>query len=296
MTERLGAGSISRWVGILRARGAVSDRPDPDGDTVEEAARALWGRFFRRMVGLARVRLRASRAGDAAVDGEDVALSAFESFCEGATRGRFPDLFDRDDLWRLLVVITTRKALSESRRQNRQKRGGGLVRNETDVAALDDEDELLSLAVGTEPTPETAALVLEQYRLLLDHLADDTLRQVAVWRMEGYTGDEIAAKLGCAAADRRPAARPDPDHLARRRRDGLLTFRLVELRNSCSAWHATPADGHIPGMRATRLPIGPRWRPTCPSTTPTLPVASIACAASSRTTGGTVAIPRSRRC
>ncbi len=204
MTERLGAGSISRWVGVLRAGGAASDHLVPDGETVEEAARALWGRFFRRMVGLARLRLRASGAGDAAVDGEDVALSAFESFCKGANRGHFPDLFDRDDLWRLLVVITTRKVLSESRRRNRQKRGGGLVRNETDVAALDDEDRLLSLAVGTEPTPETAALVLEQYRLLLDSLGDDTLRQVAVWRMEGYTSDEIAARVGCA---RRTVAR-----------------------------------------------------------------------------------------
>ena len=204
MTERLDEGSISRWVGVLRAGGAAADVPAPSEDTVEEAARALWGRFFRRMVGLARARLRASRAGDAAVDDEDVALSAFESFCAGAARGRFPDLFDRDDLWRLLVVITTRKALSESRRRNRLKRGGGLVRNETDVAALDDEDELLALAVGAEPTPETAALVLEEYRRLLDRLADDTLRAVAVWRMEGYGSDEIAAKLGCA---RRTVAR-----------------------------------------------------------------------------------------
>ncbi len=156
------------------------------------------------MVGLARRKLDASRASDVAVDEEDVALSAFDSFCGGAADGRYPDLFDRDDLWRLLVVITTRKAISESRRQNRQKRGAGLVRNESQLSSLDDEDEVLARAVGTEPTPESAAIVVEEYRRLLDRLGDDTLRKVAVWRMEGFSVDEIAEKLGCA---RRTVAR-----------------------------------------------------------------------------------------
>jgi hypothetical protein len=41
-------------------------------------------------------------------------------------------------------------------------------------------------------------MVAEQYCRLLDILGDETLRRVAVWRLEGYTGEEIAAKLGCA--------------------------------------------------------------------------------------------------
>ena len=28
-------------------------------------------------------------------------------------------------------------------------------------------------------------------------LGDDTLRKVAVWKMEGYTNEEIAGHLGC---------------------------------------------------------------------------------------------------
>ena len=44
-----------------------------------------------------------------AADEEDVALSAFDSFCRGAEQGRFPQLDGRDDLWHLLVVITVRK-------------------------------------------------------------------------------------------------------------------------------------------------------------------------------------------
>jgi hypothetical protein len=52
--------------------------------------------------------------------------------------------------------------------------------------------------VGEEPTPEFAAQVAEECRRLLDLLGDETLRQVAVWKMEGYTNDEIAGRLSCS--------------------------------------------------------------------------------------------------
>jgi len=57
-------------------------------------------------------------------------LSAFNSFCDGAARGKFPQLNDRDELWRLLVVITARKAMAQANRNARQKRGGGRVVSE----------------------------------------------------------------------------------------------------------------------------------------------------------------------
>jgi DNA-directed RNA polymerase specialized sigma24 family protein len=178
-------GSVTRWIAGLK-----------DGD--RQAAQPLWERYFARMAGLARSRLRAVRFKDAACDEEDAALSAFESLCAGLARGQFPQLSDRDDLWRLLVVITSRKVLVQARQQLRQKRGGGNVRPASDLAGdSDDEDELLVRVVSTEPTPEFAAMVAEEYRRLLDRLGNDALRQVAILRMEGATGDEIAAKLGC---------------------------------------------------------------------------------------------------
>jgi ECF sigma factor len=89
------------------------------------AARELWSRYFPRLVGLARKKLQ--DAPRAVADEEDVALSAFDSFCRAAQRGRFPDVTDRDGLWRLLVVFTARKAAHLRRDQGRQKRGGGLI-------------------------------------------------------------------------------------------------------------------------------------------------------------------------
>ena len=47
-------------------------------------------------------------------------------------------------------------------------------------------------------------MMAEQCRILLDALDDDSLRQVALCRMEGYNNDEIAEQLGCA---RRTVAR-----------------------------------------------------------------------------------------
>src|SRR4051794_12636924 len=99
-------GSVSRWIGELKG-----------GDPA--AAQPLWDRYYARLVRLARVKLRRSRPRGAEADEEDAALSAFESFCTGMARGRFPQLADRDDLWRLLVVITARKAWAQSQRLGR---------------------------------------------------------------------------------------------------------------------------------------------------------------------------------
>lgn len=72
-----------------------------------ESIERLWADYFQRLVALARKFLpRDSRR---AADEEDVALSAFQSLCKGAAAGQFPKLNDREDLWRLLVVITIRK-------------------------------------------------------------------------------------------------------------------------------------------------------------------------------------------
>ena len=187
-------GSVTRWLDDLKA-----------GD--REAVQPLWERYYARLVALARSKLRA-RPRAAAEDEEDAALSAFNSFCAGAERGRFPRLADRDDLWKLLVVITARKAGAQAQRQGRQKRGGGRVVAECDLPGPgpgpDRPDDVLGRATGAEPSPEFAAMVAEECGRLLDALGDESLRRVALDRMVGYTSDEIAGRLGCA---RRTVAR-----------------------------------------------------------------------------------------
>lgn len=186
-------GSVTGWLGALK-----------EGDP--EAVQPLWERYYTKLVGLARGKLQQRRRNGAAEDEEDAALSAFHSFCDGAARGRFPKLGDRDDLWKLLVVITARKISAQAQREGRLKRGAGRVIGEG-VLAGDDSSSPggpLDLLPGPEPTPEFAAQVAEEVQRLLDALDDDQLRKIAVDRMEGYTTDEIAERLGCA---RRTVAR-----------------------------------------------------------------------------------------
>ncbi len=188
-------GSVTCWLGNLK-----------DGDLA--AAQPLWERYFARLVGVARGKLRKVRKTSAGEDEEDAALSAFNSFCGGMARGRFPQLADRDDLWKLLVVITARKAMAQAQREGRKKRGGGRVVDEAALfgQAAGDEGSLAGLEriAGDGPTPEFAAMMSEECQRLLNALDDDSLRQVALSRMEGYTNDEIADQLGCA---RRTVAR-----------------------------------------------------------------------------------------
>jgi DNA-directed RNA polymerase specialized sigma24 family protein len=169
-------GSVTRWLGPLQA-----------GDPA--AAQQLWERYFCRLVGVARAKLRG--APRCAADEEDVALSAFDSFCRQAEQGRFPQLADRDCLWRLLVTITARKAARQARGEGRQKRGGG-------AAPVADAEAVLAEALSREPSPEFAAGVAEECQGLLSRLGDRDLQAVALLRMEGYSVEEVADKLGCA--------------------------------------------------------------------------------------------------
>jgi len=172
-------GTVTFWIGQLKA-----------GD--EQAAQKLWEGYFGRLVNLAKAKLRGAQRRVA--DEEDVALSAFDSLCRGAERQRFPKLDDRNDLWQLLVMITARKAIDLRQHENRQRRGGGLA----PVGLGHDEANLLEQIVGCEPTPDFALQVIEESQLLLAGLDDAELRKIALWKMEGYSNEEIAERLGVA--------------------------------------------------------------------------------------------------
>lgn len=162
-----------------------------------DSAQLLWQRYFDKLRTLARARLK--NASRRVSDEEDAALSAMDSLCRGLQEGRFPKLNDREDLWQLLVVITTRKAINQVNRERRQRRGGGDVRGESVFYSLRDGAGVRGIEqiVGRDPTPEFAVMCVEQYERLLHSLGDETLRRVAVWKMEGYTREEIAERLEC---------------------------------------------------------------------------------------------------
>jgi DNA-directed RNA polymerase specialized sigma24 family protein len=168
-------GSITQCLNAL-------ERGDP------EAAQRIWNAYVTRLVDLARARL--SGVPRRAADEEDEALSASDSFWRGAQRGRFARLDDRDDPWQLRMVITIRKARNSAKHERLRSRAGGQVRMRTGPAPCRDDD-----LPGVEPSPEPAALGADECRRLSDAPLDESLRQVAQLRPEGYNDLEIATEL-----------------------------------------------------------------------------------------------------
>jgi DNA-directed RNA polymerase specialized sigma24 family protein len=177
-------GSVTHWITQLK-----------QGE--RGAAGPLWERYYCLLVERARRKLVGAPRG--AADEEDVVLTAFDSFCRAAEQGRFPKLDDRNDLWQLLLVLTDREAIDHKRRENADRRGGGRVLHEGALPAGDSAggDTPLVRLVSREPTPEVAAQVAEEWRRLFGLLNDPELEEVARLKMECYSLEEIAARLGC---------------------------------------------------------------------------------------------------
>jgi DNA-directed RNA polymerase specialized sigma24 family protein len=172
-------GDVTRWLHQLK-----------EGD--RSAVQDLWQRYYARLVGLAQQHLCHSVRRVA--DEEDVALSAFKSFCLRAEKGGFPRLDDSDDLWQVLVTITVCKAADVANHERRQKRGDGAV---VVASELGDGDAFVEL-LSREPDPAQAAEVAENCQRLLEALGEGKLREIAVAKMEGQTNKAIAARLGVA--------------------------------------------------------------------------------------------------
>jgi DNA-directed RNA polymerase specialized sigma24 family protein len=177
-----GSDSVTQWLAGVKG-----------GDPV--AVERIWRRYFESLVRLARAHLRTAPRG--AEDEEDAALSAFDSFCDAAARGRFPRLEDRDDLWRVLVTITARKAIDQVQRHRAERRGGGRVVGEAVLDLAVPGGEFLAGLADPGPTPEFAAIMAEECRRRLDALPDEVYRRVALLKMEGFSNEEIADRLGC---------------------------------------------------------------------------------------------------
>lgn len=192
------------------------------------AAQPLWERYFGELVRLARARLDGTRRGMA--DEEDVALSAFDSFCRGVAEGQFPQLRDRKNLWSVLVTITARMAINLAKHERRRKRGGGHAR--TEGTTTEDEARTLDQVVGSEPTPAFAAQVAEERGRLLALLENEELKSIATWKMKG---DSNARCTGwCRTAT---ASRATPCALLRARRCARPSGGITKPRTpAASGW------------------------------------------------------------
>jgi RNA polymerase sigma factor (sigma-70 family) len=149
-------------------------------DGSSSAARPLLAAYFDRLVQLAGKRLQ-NLPGLHGYD-EDLALRSFHSVYQRLGDPERPlGLAGRDDLWRLLAMRTVSRAIDLIRRHRTWEIPG------------DDFEELLT----REPSPEEVAATADECRRLLDLLDGPELRQIALWKVEGFTNEEIAARLDC---------------------------------------------------------------------------------------------------
>ncbi len=170
-------GTITRCIRDL-ATGETSRR--------EEAARELWEYFFADLMCYARRRLLAAHASRGSSDEEDAAARAFTKVCRGIERGQLK-LSNRIDLSKVLHSQTTREVITLLHRAKR------------DAGRSSDEFTLVQIPDTSLPA-ELLLLAFDACQRLLDLLATDELRQIAIWKLAGYTNDEIRLKLGCSVA------------------------------------------------------------------------------------------------
>ena len=171
---------------------SVSGWIDQLADRNQQAAEQLWQHVAVRLQEFAAQRLdvRTRRHYDEC----DAANSAFHSLCRGLSDGRI-EAKNRDALWGLLAVITSRKISAQQRHFNRQKRGGGAVRGESAFAEFGYAG--INAIVGNQPTPDVLAEVSESCARMLDALPDETMKKIVLLKFQGSTNGEVADELKC---------------------------------------------------------------------------------------------------
>jgi RNA polymerase sigma-70 factor, ECF subfamily len=165
----------------------VVPRPTTPADT---DPKAVFERFSRRLIGLARVHLDARLQNK--VDPEDVVQSAYKSFLVRYGDGALADGWE--GLWGLLTLITIRKCADRARYYDADCRN--LLR-EAGASPAADSAVLWLEAAGREPTPDEAIVLAETVEELLGGLDGDE-RTIVELSLQGYSTQEISEQTGRA--------------------------------------------------------------------------------------------------
>ncbi len=166
-----------------------------DARVRNDAARQIWKRYFPPLLDLARRHL--SPKIRRRQDEEDVLQNMYFSFCRRQQAGKFERLDNRDDLWRMLVMMTLRKTRKIARNEQRRRRD--YRREEALSPGANDESAnwMFEQMDTSTPTPDEAAALAEELHRRLEAL-DPPVREIAALRLSGHSTAEIAERLGCS--------------------------------------------------------------------------------------------------
>lgn len=169
-------GSVTHWIKQIKA-----------GE--ESAAANLWDRYHERLLNVAKRKLHADPG---PADEEDVVIDALASFFHRTKNGRFPELRDREGLWKLLVTITNRKAMNQATKANRQKRG-----RDATVGSI---NEFVTPTADSRTEPDYVVMVAESLAIMLESLGDDELREIALAKLDGFSNQDISQHINRSVA------------------------------------------------------------------------------------------------
>ena len=158
-----------------------------------DAANLLWHHYFERLVRAVRNRLHGQNR--AISDEEDIVLSVFDSFYVAVEKGRFPDLADRDDLWKLLLRMSARKVVDKHRRDTRKRRGGDVEIHP--LRSVHDDGHAIDV-IGDDPSPDMILMMKESMDEFFSHLGVGQLSELAGAKLEGYSNSELAERFECS--------------------------------------------------------------------------------------------------
>lgn len=159
-----------------------------------EAAQRIWEKFFKRLIELARKKLKSSPKRWS--DEDDIVQQAFAQFFSQVQQNRFPKLNNRGDLWQILAMLVDRRATDQIRRQVNKKSGGGKVRGDSAfIGPNDSRGAGINSFADNEPTADLAAEFVEELAVRLQGLKNDEYRQIALLKLQNYTNKEIADKI-----------------------------------------------------------------------------------------------------
>jgi DNA-directed RNA polymerase specialized sigma24 family protein len=162
---------------------------------------------FATLVGLAQRLLGRYRIADPAFDAEDAVQAALLKVFQAVKDGKI-NLFEaEEDLLGLLRHKLDQEVLTEREREHTRKRGGpGASHDEWRPVVLRDDANVEKVDSRTS-APEERVTADDQVEWLLGllDLYDPGLRVVATMKTEGFTHEEIAARVGqpLSAVERR---------------------------------------------------------------------------------------------
>jgi DNA-directed RNA polymerase specialized sigma24 family protein len=102
---------------------------------------------------------------------------------------------NRDALWGLLAIITSRKISAQRRYLTRLKRCGGEIRGESGFAKFGDAG--INGVESNQNTPDLLAEISESCAQLLRAIPDETMKKIVLLKLQGAKNGEVASELKC---------------------------------------------------------------------------------------------------